>query len=701
MNQFISYLCVPFGYLMKWCWMLVSNYGVAIILFTLATKLVLMPLSVWIQKNSILMVKIQPEINFLKAKMQGNLDAIADGQAEIYKKAHYHPLLSVIPLVLQLIILLAVVEIIYHPCNFLFGYSAETVNALAAYLGLDTSASTCQLEIVKAVKQGVIAADTAIPGIGAEKLGGIVSELGAFRLNFLWFDLSVIPTKAWGIYLLVPVLAGASSWVMCFTQNISNVLQHEQKKWNQYGIMALSVALSLYLGLFVPSGIALYWVASNLMSVGQMYLLNALIDPKKSVDYVALEESRKALEEAKAFGKQDKRDPKYRENKKREKEDYKRFRRVANMHIVFYSERSGFYKYYKDLIAELLKRSNLTIHYVTNDPDDVIFGIAKKEPRIRPYYIGLKKTAVLMMLVEADMFVMTTPDLEKYYLKRSYIRKDAEYVYVPHDTMSSFFGFQEGAFDAFDTVFCVGEHIKNELRKTEEVYGLKPKTLVEFGFPLADYLAGMGEKANEERKNRKSGVREILIAPSWQEDNLLDSCIDELISGLYGEGTKLIVRPHPEYVKRYGFRLNAILEKYKEYDKDKLVFETDFSSNKSVYSSDIIITDWSGIGPEFCFATKRPAVFVNTKEKCENPNWQKIGMVPVEMSLRKELGVALEKSQLGEIGAVVNELLDNGEKYREIISERFDRFLYHHGNAAQKGAEYILKSLSEKQKTKK
>ena len=46
MDAIMYYICIPLGYLMKWCWQLVENYGVAIILFTLATKLVLLPLSV-------------------------------------------------------------------------------------------------------------------------------------------------------------------------------------------------------------------------------------------------------------------------------------------------------------------------------------------------------------------------------------------------------------------------------------------------------------------------------------------------------------------------------------------------------------------------------------------------------------------------------------------------------------------------------
>ena len=479
---------------------------------------------------------------------------------------------------------------------------------------------------------------------------------------------------------------------------MSNVIQHEQGKLNQYGIMILSVALSLYLGLFVPAGIALYWILSNLTSVGQMYLLNVAINPKKYVDYDALEESRVALAESKAFGQIDKKDPLYKQMKKREKVDYKSFKHVANKHVVFYSEKSGFYKYYKDLIEELIKRSNVVIHYVTNDYNDQIFEIAKTQPRIKPYYISLKKTALLMMLVETDMFLMTTPDLDKYYLKRSFLKKDIEYVYVPHDTMSAHMGFNEGAFDAFDTILCVGQHFVNEIRKTEEVYNLNAKNLVEFGFPLLDELVAKGRKENENKVD--TGKKEILIAPSWQEDNLLDSVIDELIANLCCDEYHVTVRPHPEYAKRFKYQLNELVEKYKDYDQSKLSFELDFSANKSIYSADLMITDWSGISAEFCFATQRPAVFINTKIKANNKNWQNLGITPVEMYFRNELGIALDKNQVCDIKQTVEYLFANGDKYKEKIDNYFETFTFNHGTAAQKGAQYILKSLVDKKKNK-
>ena len=107
------------------------------------------------------------------------------------------------------------------------------------------------------------------------------------------------------------------------------------------------------------------------------------------------------------------------ENAKREKADYKKFFSIRNKHLVFYSERSGFYKYYKEIIEYILAKTTVAIHYVTNDPNDIVFELAKDNPRLKPYYIGVKKCITLMMRLEADVVVMTTPDLDNYYIKRT------------------------------------------------------------------------------------------------------------------------------------------------------------------------------------------------------------------------------------------------------------------------------------------
>ena len=638
------------------------------------------------------MVKIQPAINFLKVNHYGDMDTFADEQAKLFKKEKYHPMLSLVPLALQIFLLLGVVEIIYHPMDYLFAIDSNTVKALANHLGLNMADSSYQLQIIDAIKGGTL---TSVEGID---LPAIAEQVSGFDTMMFGFNLSAVPSQVWGRYIWMPVIAGVSSLILCITQNLSNVIQHEQGKVSQYGLTVVSVGISLYLGIGVPAGIAVYWIASNLTSIVQMYLLNAAINPKKFVDYEQLEASRRALAELEKLEEDKKHDPEFKKNKLREKKDYKRFFSIVNKHLVIYSEKSGFYKYYEALVQALLDRSNIVIHYVTNDPNDQIFALAETEPRIKPYYVGLKKMIPLMMKMEADIVVMTTPDLNKYYIKRSLMKKDIEYIYVPHDMMSVHMGFREGSLDAFDTIFCTGAHVEREVRATERVYGLPEKKLVKFGYPFADKLieAGAAEWANHVPTAKK----EILIAPSWQEDNLLDSCIDTLIERLYCEDYHITVRPHPEYVKRFGPKMQAIVDRYQDKVGDKLTFELDFTHNKSVYSSDLLITDWSGIALEYCFATKHPAMFVNTKIKCMNPNWEKIDCVPVEITLRDRVGVSVDKDKLNSCDIIVKDLLTRSKEYQDIISDVLQNHLYNIGTAGEAGAEYILNSLVEKKKSK-
>ena len=112
----------------------------------------------------------------------------------------------------------------------------------------------------------------------------------------------------------------------------------------------------------------------------------------------------------------------------------------------------------------------------------------------------------------------------------------------------------------------------------------------------------------------------------------------------------------------------------------------------------MLITDWSGIALEYCFATRRPAIFVNTKIKCMNPNWEKIGLTPVEITLRDQVGVSIDKDRVGECRAIADDLFTRADEYEQKISEVLEHHIYNQGRAGEVGANYLLGSLVEKRK---
>lgn len=84
----------------------------------------------------------------------------------------------------------------------------------------------------------------------------------------------------------------------------------------------------------------------------------------------------------------------------------------------------------------------------------------------------------VFMKMDADIVLMTTPDLETYYYKRSYVKKDIEYIYTVHGPMSTHMVMNKGCLDHFDTIFCVGDFQIPEIRKQEELYNLPKKSLL-------------------------------------------------------------------------------------------------------------------------------------------------------------------------------------------------------------------------------
>ena len=670
-----------FGTVMKWCYDITKNYGLAIILFTVFSKIVLLPVSVWVQKNSIKMVKIQPEINRIKARHYGDPDTIAEEQQKLFKREKYNPLASIIPLIIQIVLLMGVVEVIYHPMEYILRIPKEEIAVLKTeslnYVeGIDPESGSLELAAIQDI-QGGEHTDAYIAVTGEET----IRTINSLKMTFLGMNLGWIASVTGGIAWIVPLLAGLSSWLLAWAQNRINVLQSEQSNWNKYGMMILSVGISLYLGIFVAAGVVLYWVASNLLAIVQQILMNIAINPNDYVDHEDLEASRKELAEIEK-GKEKRKwnDPLAR----RARADYKRFFSIGNKHLVFYSESNGFFKYYRGTIDFILKYTNIPLHYITSDPNDQIFEMAKENDQIKPYYIDMTSLITLMMKMDADVVVMTMPDLENYQIKRSYVRKDIRYIYIPHCMDSLNMTMRKGSMDHFDAVLVTGKHHREEVEKVEIAYSLPKKEIIDTGYPLLDDMRADYAKMTLPKDHQTT----ILIAPSWQKDNIVDSCLDELLDQLKGHAYRVVVRPHPQHVRHMPERMNMLKERFA--DDPNIEIQTDFTSNSTVFEADLMITDWSGIAYEYAYTTCKPVLFIDTPMKVMNPEYQKIDTVPINIWMREVIGAVVSPDHMEEVPGQVQYLLDHSEEYRTKIDEFVHEYVYNLGKSGEVGARYII-----------
>lgn len=681
-------LGTPLGYVMKLCYDLLKDYGLAIILFTAFTKVILFPVQLLVQKNSIKMIKMKPKLDALKYQYVDDKDALLDAEGALYKEEGYSPFMSVIPLLIQLPLIFGLIDVVYRPLKHILHFPQTAIDAFTALtsqlLNQPNLGSAPELAAMRCVQDSAFTDKFLdLQGqLAGLDVAAMVDQIKGVSMNFCGIDLSQVPRLAMEPLVLIPILAGVSALIMCIVQNKINVLQIEQNALSQWGMTIFMIAFSTYFAFLVPGGVGLYWIFGNLFSIPVMFLCNLIYTPKKYIDYDTLNLLKEKAKKDREVE---------RRNNKLSHADYKRLcsgDNLQRMRLMFYSEASGFYKYFENIIEAILEKSDEDIWYVTSDPDDAIFQ--KNNPRIKPYYIAGNQLITLMMKLECKIVVMTTPDLEKYHIKRSKMKKNIEYIFTEHGVGGMNLCYRTGALDYFDTVFVVSRAEGIEIRETERLRHTKKKHIVKCGYGLLDNMIAAYEKMEKVEHDKPV----ILIAPSYQYDNILDSCIDDMLASLLNGKYRVIIRPHPQYIRRFPVEIENLINRYKDRFSEDFMIETDFSSNVTVYTADMVITDWSGIGFEFSFTTNKPTLYVNTQMKVVNKDWDKIKMMPYDITGRDIVGRSISKEETRNIAAVVDDLLAHQADYYEQIDREKHEFLYNLGHSGEVGADYILSRLN-------
>ena len=363
--------------------------------------------------------------------------------------------------------------------------------------------------------------------------------------------------------------------------------------------------------------------------------------------------------------------------------------------IVFYSESSVIlYPYVEEIIQELQNRDQ-KICYLTSRKDDPI--LQNKNENIRVFYIGdseIQKMNFFLKL-KAGVLIMTMPDLGSYHIKRSK-EFPVHYVYTFHSMNSTHMEFQKTAFDQFDSIFCVGSYQIQELRATEKLYNLKQKNLVECGYGLLDKLIKLKSSFAEKGNLLKNNKKNILIAPSWGKHNLLESMGAELVKILLDGGYHVTVRPHPMTVKKSPKIIKQILEKFEK--NPDFLLDTNTSSFEQLFSSYALITDWSGIGYEYAFVCERPVIYVDVPKKAHNKEYEKIGLVPFEISIRNQIGEIIAIQNIETIPERIEFLYSNDNNFENKIQKIRNDSIFNIGESGKVTANEIIRIIGEKRK---
>ena len=366
--------------------------------------------------------------------------------------------------------------------------------------------------------------------------------------------------------------------------------------------------------------------------------------------------------------------------------EVKRFKKLdkKDRSIVFYLESEYDFIFFKPIVEKLTQEYDTKICYVTSSKTDPMLNCNDKN--ILPFYIGDSVARSNFFLnLEATIMVMTMPDLETLYIKRSKIYP-VHYVYVFHSLSSTHYIYKKTAFDNFDTIFCTGNYQITEIQEREKKFNLKKKKLVKHGYVMLDAL--INEVQNTNIKKNISNNKVVLVAPSWGANGLIETKGQEIVQILLDSGFDVILRPHPVTLKKS----NKIIQKIEKEFKGNLNFklETDIRNTESFFLSDCMISDWSGVAIEYAFAFKKPILYVDTPQKINNPECDQINLVPLEEKIRSQIGEVLSLSQLSLIPSKINQFLQSQNKFKEKIQKIKEETVFNVGNSGEQGAKYLL-----------
>ena len=304
--MFEFFITRPMGFIINLIYELVQNYGLAIIIFTILIKLVIMPLSVKSQKSMKKQQKIQPYLAELQKKYANDKEKLQMETMKLYKENNISMTGGCLPLLLQFPILIGLYSVIRKPIEYLLGVDFSLTENISKVTNVISQMTSLHPNTI-----GDYAQQTAEQIINNEQIRlstwcGTLNPSDPWVINFDFFglDLSTAPLVSVNyilsgqflnienlsrvLLILIPLVAIFTTWLSMRQSQKMNKLPESAQDTPAAGMnKSMNFIMPIFTGIFtftLPAGLGLYWIVSNLMQMFQQTALNYYFK-KKGEDF--------------------------------------------------------------------------------------------------------------------------------------------------------------------------------------------------------------------------------------------------------------------------------------------------------------------------------------------------------------------------------------------------------------------------------
>ena len=306
------YICVPFAWLVRLFYNLTNSYGVALILFTLVIKLIMLPFQMKSKKSMMRMSRVSGQMQELQKRYAKNQAKLQEEMQKLYEEEGVNPMSGCLWSLIPFPILIALYSIIRQPITHFMMLSKDVLqtvvqSAADAGVNLTNIVMMDKATGTPALKDGLyqLASYGQINLVKAVQEMGLSTPEGWFDMNynFLGLDLTATPweyvksfTFTWAVIgvILIPILAGLSQFVF------SKLTMKTQPQADAAGgasmksMMYMMPLFSVYIAFVMPAALGVYWIAQSVFSLVQEAILNKTLSAKMEAEEEARFQARQA-----------------------------------------------------------------------------------------------------------------------------------------------------------------------------------------------------------------------------------------------------------------------------------------------------------------------------------------------------------------------------------------------------------------------
>lgn len=284
-------IAIPFGWFMRLIYQVVDSYGVSIILFTIALKLLTFHSSYQTQVNSARIAMLNPKMEKIRKSFANNPQKLQEEQNRLYQQEGINPSAGCLSNLITMLVLMGVYQVVMRPITYILRMEDQASEALTILSKWLTDNNITEKYLNSRPELIILKYAKSNPEIFSS-MDGFADTLAGFKNTFLGFDLGAQPTispESWTgtavLLAMIPILSGVLQLVLTI------ITQHHSKKNNpamqSMGAMNLMLYLmplmSVWIGFSVPAGVGFYWLINSLLSLATTLGLYAYLNPKRMV----------------------------------------------------------------------------------------------------------------------------------------------------------------------------------------------------------------------------------------------------------------------------------------------------------------------------------------------------------------------------------------------------------------------------------